>query len=168
MVDVETNGPIPGTDDYSMVSFGAVHCGDPGKMFYSGIMIPISSKFDPGAVKVNGVSMEDSIRSGKDPRRVMAEFDAWLSQFPGKAMFISDNNGFDYMFIAWYFHHFLGKNPFGHSSTNLGSLYKGMVLNMRLNFKHLRRTRHSHHPIDDAQGNVESFQFMQEGMGLVL
>ena len=56
-------------------------------------------------------------------------------------MFISDNNGFDWQFINWYFHHFLGKNPFGHSSTNLGSLYKGLVKDTFENFKHLRRTR---------------------------
>ena len=29
-----------------------------------------------------------------------------------------------WQFINWYFHEFVGSNPFGHSSTNLGSLYK--------------------------------------------
>jgi hypothetical protein len=38
--------------------------------------------------------------------------------------------------------HFTGGNPFGHSSTNLGSLYKGMARDMFQNFKHLR-TRHA-------------------------
>jgi hypothetical protein len=36
-------------------------------------------------------------------------------------VFVSDNNGFDWQFINWYFWHFTGANPFGHSSTNLGS-----------------------------------------------
>jgi hypothetical protein len=62
------------------------------------------------------------------------------------------NNGFDWQFVNWYFHAFLGKNPFGHSSTNLGSLYKGLVEDMSKSFKKLRRTRHSHHPVDDARG----------------
>ena len=77
-------------------------------------------------------------------------------------MFISDNNGFDWQFINWYFHHFTGGNPFGHSSTNLGSLYKGMQRDMAVNFKHLRKTRHTHHPVDDARGNAEALLAMME------
>jgi hypothetical protein len=75
-------------------------------------------------------------------------------------MFISDNNGFDWQFINWYCHHFLGENPFGFSSTNLGSLYKGLVRDMFSNFKHLRRTKHTHHPVDDAIGNAEAMLAM--------
>ncbi len=47
-------------------------------------------------------------------------------------------------------------NPFGHSSTNLGSLYKGLMKDMFVNFKHLRQTRHTHHPVDDARVNAEA------------
>jgi hypothetical protein len=77
-------------------------------------------------------------------------------------MFISDNNGFDWQFINWYLHHFLGDNPFGHSCTNLGSLYKGMQKDMFVNFKHLRQTKHTHHPVDDARGNAEALLAMKE------
>jgi hypothetical protein len=58
--------------------------------------------------------------------------------------------------VNWYFHHFLETNPFGFSSTNLGSLYKGVVRDTFKNFKHLRKTRHTHHPVDDAKGNAEA------------
>ena len=57
-------------------------------------------------------------------------------------------------------------NPFGFSSTNLGSLYKGLVRDTSLNFKHLRKTRHTHHPVDDARGNAEALLAMSDGMGL--
>jgi hypothetical protein len=53
----------------------------------------------------------------------------------------------------------------GHSSTNLGSLYKGLAKDTFVNFKHLRKTRHSHHPVDDAKGNAEALLAMKE-MGL--
>lgn len=67
------------------------------------------------------------------------------------------------MFANWYFHRFTGVNPFGHSSMNLDSLYKGLIRNLRQNFKHLRRTRHTHNPLDDAMGNAEAMlQLMQE------
>ncbi len=82
-------------------------------------------------------------------------------------MFFSDNNGFDWQFVNWYFHYYLGKNPFGFSSTNIGSLYKGMVKNTRHNFKHLRKTKHTHNPVDDAKGNAEALQSMIK-MGLRL
>jgi len=70
------------------------------------------------------------------------------------------------MFICWYFQHFLGRNPFGFSSTNLGSLYKGLVGSDYKNFKHLRKTRHSHHPTDDAKGNAEAMLHMRDKMNL--
>lgn len=79
---------------------------------------------------------------------------------------MSDNNGYDWMFVCWYFHHFLGTNPFGFSSVNLGSLYKGMVRSMSKSFKHLRKTSHTHDPLDDAIGNAEAFLTMIHELGL--
>ncbi len=63
-------------------------------------------------------------------------------------------------------HHFLGENPFGYSSTNLGSLYKGVVRDTFVNFKHLRKTEHTHHPVDDARGNAEALLRIKEEFGL--
>lgn len=51
-------------------------------------------------------------------------------------------------------------------SQNLGSLYKGLVRDSSENFKHLRKTRHTHHPVDDARGNAEALLHMKEKMGL--
>ena len=97
----------------------------------------------------------------------MRSFAEWLASISkDRLMFIADNNGFDWQFINWYFHHFTGKNPFGFSSTNLGSLYKGLVKDMSPNFKHLRRTKHTHNPVDDAKGNAEALLTMKNEMGL--
>jgi hypothetical protein len=97
----------------------------------------------------------------------MLDFAEWIKSVSvGQSIFISDNNGFDWMFICWYFHHFTGGNPFGFSSQNLGSLYKGLVKNTRKNFKHLRKTKHSHHPVDDAKGNAEALLTMKNNMEL--
>ena len=96
----------------------------------------------------------------------MEEFGRWVKDVgKGRALFVSDNNGFDWQFINWYFWHFTGGNPFGHSSTNLGSLYKGLVKNVFQNFKHLRKTAHTHNPVDDARGNAEALLAMRS-MGL--
>ncbi|NML20097.1 exonuclease [Pseudoflavitalea sp. G-6-1-2] len=154
MVDIESDGPIPG--DYSMISFGAVlvdHQLD--KTFY-GKLKPISEKFIPEALAVSGHTREETLLFD-DPAEVMQQFASWIKEVTkGTPIFISDNNGFDWMFICWYFHHFTGKNPFGFSSQNLGSLFKGIVRDYSKSFKYLRRTSHTHHPVDDAIGNAEA------------
>lgn len=153
-IDVEADGPIPG--DYSMVTFGAVLiAGDLTTTFY-GKLKPISDIWVPDALKVSGFSRAKTL-TFNDPAEVMLEFETWvLANSTKRAFFFSDNNGFDWSFINWYFHHFIGRNPFGHSSTNIGSLYKGATRNMRANFKHLRKTKHSHNAVDDAKGNAEA------------
>lgn len=156
MVDVEADGPIPG--DYSMIELGAVIV-EPGlaRRFHARIR-PISERWVPEALAVSGHSREETLAFDA-PEIAMERFRDWLfAELTGiRPLFISDNNGFDWQFVNWYFHHFLGDNPFGYSSVNLGSLYKGLVRNLTLNFKHLRRTRHTHHPVDDALGNAEAF-----------
>jgi hypothetical protein len=127
---------------------------------------PISDKWIPEALAVSGFTREE-VLTFDDPTKVMADFEEWLRQNSrNQPMFIADNNGFDWQFINWYFHHFLGKNPFGFSSTNLGSLYKGLVKDTAKNFKHLRKTAHTHHPVDDAKGNAEAFLEIVQTMGL--
>jgi hypothetical protein len=163
MVDIEADGPIPG--DYSMICLGAVVVEeDLGRTFY-GRLKPISDKWVPEALAVSGFSREATL-GFDDPTRVMEDFGRWVGETAqGSAMFVSDNNGFDWQFVNWYFWHFIGRNPFGHSSVNLGSLYRGMVRDTSQNFKHLRKTRHTHHPVDDARGNAEALLAMK-GMGL--
>jgi 3' exoribonuclease, RNase T-like len=164
MVDIESDGPIPG--DYSMISFGAVLVNDQLNKTFYGKLRPISEKFVPEALAVSGHSRQQ-VLAFDDPEEVMTRFAVWLTaECKGRPVFISDNNGFDWMFICWYFHHFTGSNPFGFSSQNLGSLYKGMVRDSFQNFKHLRKTKHTHHPVDDAMGNAEALLRLQKEMGL--
>jgi hypothetical protein len=37
---------------------------------------------------------------------------------------------------------------------------------MSLNFKHLRKTAHTHNPVDDAVGNAEALVILQKKYGL--
>ena len=164
MIDVEADGPIPG--DYSMITFGAVRVDDTLDHTFYGQLRPISEQFVPEALAVSGFSREETLLFDA-PREVMVAFRSWLREYGGtRPMLVSDNNGFDAMFIQWYFWHFLGENPFGHSSLNVGCLYKGLVRDCFQNFKHLRKTTHSHHPVDDARGNAEALLTMKHEMGL--
>lgn len=159
MVDIEADGPIPG--DYSMISLGAVVVEPPPQRTFFGSLKPISELWVPEALAVSGYSREETLEF-PDPAKTMKKFKTWLSKITRSPKFISDNNGFDWQFINWYFHHFLKMNPFGHSSTNLGSLYKGLVGELTSSFKRLRKTKHNHNPVNDALGNVEAFLKMNE------
>jgi DNA polymerase III alpha subunit (gram-positive type) len=162
-VDVEADGPIPG--DYSMICFGAVLVQEGLDKTFYGRLRPISDRWVPEALAVSGFTREETL-AFDDPKAVLEAFAAWLKDSDkGRPLFVSDNNGFDWQFINWYFWHFTGANPFGHSSTNLGSLYKGLVRDTFQSFKHLRRTAHTHHPVDDARGNAEALLAMKR-MGL--
>ena len=164
MVDVEADGPIPG--DYSMISLGAIVV-EPSlsKTFY-GELKPISENHIPEALAISGFSREKT-QTFNDPKEVMENFASWIKKnSKGKPLFISDNNGFDWMFVCWYFHHFMGRNPFGFSSQNLGSFYKGVVKDVYGNFKYLRETKYTHHPVDDAKGNAEALLKIKEKFNL--
>ncbi len=162
MVDVEADGPIPG--DYSMISFGAVVVEPSLNRTFYGELRPISDEWVPQALAVSGFSREKT-ESFPSPHSVMTKFDEWVRTIDRPRM-IADNNGFDWQFINWYFHHFLGQNPFGYSSANLNSMYHGLRKNTKESFKHLRKTKHTHNPVDDAKGNAEALLAMKE-MGLV-
>lgn len=164
VVDVESDGPIPA--DYSMICFAAVLVDDTLDQSFYGQLRPISEQWIPEALVVSGFSREETMQFA-DPETVMQNFAVWVAEHCGsRPLFFSDNNGFDWQFINWYFHHFLGSNPFGHSSVNIGSLYKGLVGDMFQNFKHLRKTPHTHHPLDDVRGNAEALLYMKKEMGL--
>jgi len=164
MVDVEADGPSPGR--YSMVAFGAILVRPGLDVTFHGQLRPVSETFVEAALAVSGLTRAETL-AFPEPRGVMEAFARWIAAHAtGRPMFVSDNNGFDWQFINWYFHEFVGKNPFGHSSTNLGSLYKGIVRDTGKNFKHLRRSKHTHNPVDDARGNAEALLHMRDAMQL--
>src|SRR2546430_7235960 len=97
MVDIESDGPIPG--DYSMISFGAVIVDATLSKTFSGRLRPISDKWIPDALAVSGHTREQTLQF-EEPSLVMGQFQIWLAdQSPDRPIFISDNNGFDWQFI---------------------------------------------------------------------
>jgi len=163
VVDVESDGPIP--PDYSMVCFGAVVLDEfLNKTFY-GMTKPISKNYQPQTLEISGVSREKH-ESFEDPKEVFLKFLEWIeSNSIGKPIFISDNPCYDWQWINYYFHHFMGKNPFGYSGRRIGDLYCGLVRDTRAQWKHLRKTIHDHNPVNDAIGNAEALLAIEK-MGL--
>lgn len=165
VVDVEADGPIPGK--YSMVSLGAVLVEPALSRTFYGQTRPITDLFLPEALAISGTTREAHLRYD-EPGVVMERFEAWVQQTSkGKPVLFSDNLAFDWQYVNWYFHTYLGRNPFGWSGRRIGDLYCGMVKDAHAVWKHLRTTSHDHHPVNDAKGNGEVILKLVE-MGLKL
>ena len=163
VVDVESDGPIP--PDYSMICFGAVIVDEfLNKTFY-GQTKPITDNYQPETLKISGFS-RDQHKVFDDPKLVMDKFYIWIKENSiGKPIFISDNPCYDWQWINYYFHHYIGENPFGYSGRRIADLYCGIKKDMRSSWKHLRKTTHDHNPVNDAKSNAEALLEMKK-MGL--
>jgi hypothetical protein len=162
VVDVESDGPIPA--DYSMVCFGAVLFDETLQTTFYGRTRPISEKFVPDALAVSGFSRAQH-EGFADPLAVMTEFATWLERHSkGRPVFVSDNVAYDWQWINFYFHRYLGKNPFGFSGRRIGDLYAGLMrdASKASDWKKYRVTAHTHDPVDDARGNAEALKKFRE------
>lgn len=163
VVDVESDGPVP--PKFSMVCFGAVLV-EPGlnRTFY-GKTRPISQHWDAAALSISGFSRQEH-QGFDDPAHVFSDFAQWIEHnSKGRPIFVSDNVAYDWQWINYYFHIYLDRNPFGYSGRRLGDLYCGLVKDSSAQWKHLRKTIHDHHPVNDAIGNAEVLLQLKE-MGL--
>ena len=162
-IDVESDEKI---GIGSMVCFSAIVI-EPSlsKIFY-GKTKPITDKFDPETLAISGFSREEHL-TFDDPEKVMKDFEKWvIENSKGKPVFMSDNNGYDAAWTSLYFNLFNnGSNPFGWSSRRIGDLACGMKNDVYWKWKNLRKTKHTHNPIDDAMGNAEVVLELQK-MGL--
>ena len=152
VVDVEADGPVPHL--FSMVSFGAVVVEPSLGQTFKGEVRPVSERWDPQALAISGVSREEHLRF-EEPGPVMERFEAWLAEHSkGRPVFCSDNLAFDWQWVNYYFHAYLGRNPFGWSGRRIGDLYCGMMKDGFATWKHLRPTAHDHDPVNDARANA--------------
>jgi len=166
-VDIESDGPIP--YKYSMVCFGAVVVEPTLKKTFYGRVKPISDLWIPEALSISGFSREEHL-TFDEPKKVMLEFKTWiLENSKGHPIFIADNNGFDFAWINFYFHCYIGENPFGFSSRRISDLWCGYSNDMYAKWKYFRKTKHDHNPVSDAIGNAESlFEMKERGLKIEL
>lgn len=165
-VDVETDGPIPG--DYSMSSLGACLVDDPETAFYEELK-PISDRFEPERLRISRLDRNLLIIGGSYPRDTMQRFAAWIKRVcgGGTPVFVALNAPFDWMFVHWYFIHFLGldSDPFGFSAWDAKAYYAGLTkkrlwsetsgTNIRQDFPTSRP--HTHNAVDDCREQADIF-----------
>ncbi len=164
-VDVETSGPIPG--DYSLLSIGACTISKPPDTFYIELQ-PINANFTPESARVHQLSIERLQAEGTEPAEAMERFERWLDERtpPGsQPVFVAFNASFDWMFINYYFIHYLQRNPFGHAALDIKALYMGQVgvAWSRTAWRYLSLTQSthaplSHHALQDALDQAVLFR----------
>jgi len=164
VVDIEADNVSPATG--SMVCFGAVRVSEGFEDTFYGQTAPITETWKPEALAVSGFSREEH-EGFQLPSITMPLFLAWVNNTnkAGRPVFISDNIAFDWMWICYYFDRYGLENPFGWSGRRIGDMYGGMKMDVYVRWKHLRKTSHTHHPVDDAKGNAEALLAMRD-MGL--
>lgn len=167
-VDIEASGPIPG--EYSMLSLGACVVYDTSKTFYREFK-PISDNYLPKAIQVTGLSLENLRDTGVEPEVGMLEFKNWIDivSKDDRPVFTAFNATFDWMFVAYYFHRFLGHNPFRISGLDIKAYYMGKfgtswsdTAKRRMDTRFLSDKKHTHNALDDAIEQAEIFRKILE------
>lgn len=169
--DVEATGPIPGP--YSMLSFGSVAFNTNGDIIDT---FERNLKELPDAIRhpktmefwdVQKEAWEYCRKNTVEPRLAMCQYSGWLTNLPGKPVFVGYPAGFDFLYIYWYLINFTGYSPFSFSALDIKTYAMAMLgTNFRQTVKRrmprewFTKTPHNHKAIDDALGQGEMFMNM--------
>lgn len=166
VVDTEANGPCPGL--YSMIQIGVILIDEEGlKNTFFAEFYPIGLKWDDNAIKAIGLTRSEIEKYPPADKGILDLYN-WIAATNknGRPIMWSDNPAFDWQWVNYYFHLFIGKNPFGFSARRIGDVYCGIVKDTYASWKHLRKTKHDHFPVNDAKGNAEALLHMKHQMNL--
>ena len=148
-----------------MIAIGACLVADPEVGFYREIRPLPGMPWDSATERAHRLTPAHLEELGLEPPQAMRDLAGWLAEVaPGRQpVFVGFNAAFDWMFVADYFHRFLGRNPFGISALDLKALYMG-----RHGVERWDATRYSeivrtyptrrqmtHQALDDAQAQAE-------------
>lgn len=171
LVDVEatSRSPFSGV----MTEFGAVHFET--LAWFHGVLYQSEPSSENAAIPVLAGVGGPTVAHGTakthastvrpttvdDRTEVFTRLNEWVKSFDrGRATFVSDNPGFDFGWMSYHSDEAGVDNVFGFSSRRIGDLAAGLSGDWRATsaWKRLRRTKHTHHPVDDAMGNAEALR----------
>ena len=159
--DVETDGPIPGP--HSMLSIGSAAIGSNRRIvatFSAKLMTLPGASGHPATMdwwKKQETAWDACREDPRPPDVVMTEYADWLDQLDHKPVFVAYPAGFDFTFVYWYLHRFVGRSPFSHSALDMKTLAMALLKKpFRESTKRnmpkawFPETRHTHVALDDA------------------
>lgn len=167
VVDVEASDRTPMSGH--MTEFGAVHPAT-GSQFYAQLYsftphldipaLPVVEVRDGEPVQLLRVLVDGINDTGVRTHRQLAEqFAEWAkSCSKGGVTLVSDNPAFDGMWINCFLDKHGCGGALGFSGRRIGDFAAGLSGKWSDHnaWKKLRRTKHTHNPLDDAQGNAEA------------
>jgi len=166
-VDIEAAGPSP--SNYAMLSIGAcvVDGSDPEQGFYVELQPDREGELE-AAMSVGGFTLDGLRASGTAPAAAMQQFADWIASVTPaghRPVMVGFNAVFDWMFVADYFHRYLGRNPFGHSALDIKAFYLGVTgsswVGTSMNFVAERyglAITLTHNALDDARDQATLFR----------
>jgi DNA polymerase III alpha subunit (gram-positive type) len=129
--DVETDGPVAGR--HSMLSIGsAAYAADK----------TLLSTFSANLETVPGLESDATTtawwatqpeawkacrHNPEPPQAAMKNYLAWLTQLPGRPVFVAYPAAFDFPFVYWYLTRYAGENPFGYSVIDIKTYAMAML-----------------------------------------
>lgn len=164
--DIEADGRVPGLS--SMLSFASAAF-DINKnllgtfsanleLLPNGVPHPETIKFW-NETPANQAAYAATRENMETPEAAMKRYAEWLKTLPGKPVFVGYPAAFDFKWIDYYSHAFLGDNPFGFSRCIDVKSYAYAVLKKE-NFAHTTKRNmprnwfdnlpHTHIALDDA------------------
>ncbi|RNL82038.1 hypothetical protein [Halostreptopolyspora alba] len=165
LVDVEASAPTPYRG--VMTEFGVV--GFETRDWFHGHLWdshpdpevparPVAEREAPGWT-TNRLPRHD-VATAREVFTSLHEWMAQLTEHDDRPVFVSDNPGYDVMWMAEGFDRAGMVNPFGHSARRIGDLAAGLSGNWKntSEWKKHRRTPHDHNPVNDALGNAEALR----------
>lgn len=125
-VDIEADGPIPGP--HSMLSVGVVAFDvdgvELGSFSRNLFLLPGATpneetmRWWAGFPEAWAACRTDCVA----PDAAMHDLVAWVGGLPGKPVWVGYPVAFDFMFVHWYLHRFVGKSPFSHSALDMKTM----------------------------------------------
>jgi hypothetical protein len=159
--DIETDGPIPGSN--SMLSFAsAAFRAD--KTLLSTFTVNLETL--PGAVS-DSDTMEWWLKNPEawnaarinpqKPEDAMKKYLSWVNALPGKPVFVGYPAGFDFLFVYWYLIRFTGESPFSFSALDIKSYAMAVLktefkktVKRNMPERWFEKLPHTHVALDDA------------------
>ena len=131
-LDIETDGPAPGLNN--MLALGAAvfsRDGKPGPTWYSTLEPCVGAAAHPETAawwQTQPEAWAEVCKDRRHPDEALPDFVAWLEGLGAKKLVAAAwPAAFDFAFVNYYCHRFVGRNPLGFACLDLRSLAQGLT-----------------------------------------
>ena len=132
-VDIECSGPVPGL--YDMLSIGVTVVKASGEGWTIGDswyaeIAPTAPHVDPGAMKVNGLDLQQLRDHGQTMDEALDGLDGFVAQHlvdGTTAVFVGHNAPFDWSFVNYAYVACGRRNPFGYKALDTKAYASGVL-----------------------------------------